>query len=251
VNVSEAKSILMTSRPGTADMDDPQVAEALALAKSDAELERWLEAQQKVQAALRAKFGEIKPPAGLKEQIISEHAAGKRMAASPQKIWFALAACAVLIGALAIVWYPRPVPDDTLAVFQANMVRTALGPYGMDVVTNDLTAIRGYLAQNHAPADLKLPASLQHATVIGCAAREWAGARVSLICYRTGRPLPLGENNDLWLFIVDRKAVKDAEKVAATQIAKVNRLATATWTDGDNLYFLGIDGGNEDLQKFL
>jgi len=41
MNHNEAKDILLLYRPGTADVADPQIAEALALAQRDAELARW------------------------------------------------------------------------------------------------------------------------------------------------------------------------------------------------------------------
>ena len=80
MNRDEAKTILLLYRPGTADADDPQIAEALALAKQDPELARWLEEHCARQEALRAKFRQITVPAGLKEQIISEQAARSKPA---------------------------------------------------------------------------------------------------------------------------------------------------------------------------
>ena len=78
MNRDEAKTILLLYRPGTADADDPQIAEALALAKQDPELTRWLVEHCARQETLRAEFRQITVPAGLKEQIISEQAARTR-----------------------------------------------------------------------------------------------------------------------------------------------------------------------------
>ena len=66
MNRDEAKNFLLLYRPGTADADDPQIAGALALAKRDPELARWLEEHCARQEALRAKFREITVPEGLK-----------------------------------------------------------------------------------------------------------------------------------------------------------------------------------------
>jgi hypothetical protein len=237
VNINEAKNILIIYRTGPADADDPQVAEALSMAANDPELGRWLETQKAQQEALRSKFRGIAVPAGLKEQIISEHAAGKRMAALPRKIWYALAAALVILGMLAL--------------YQNAMVRTALGGYPMDVMTNDLAPVRAYLATKQAPANFTMPAPLQHARLIGCAARVWQGANVSLVCFRTGRPLAHGDSNDLWLFVTDRSAVKNAPDSTTPQFAKVNRLMTATWAEGDKLYFLAVEGEEADLKSYL
>jgi hypothetical protein len=254
VNIDEAKSRLLRYRPGTADDEDPQMAEALALAKSSPELAGWLEAQVARQNALRAKFQQIAPPAGLKEQIIAEHAASVR-AISPRKAMGPALAflLLVLLGTMAVIWYQRGPreSDNALGIYQNEMVRVALGGYAMDLVTNDTAAIRSYLAQNRAPANFTLPAKLQQATLLGCAVESWQGACVSLVCYRSGRPLPPGQMNDLWLFVADRKTVKNAPDTIAAQLARVNRLITATWTEGDQLYFLAEDGGEADLKRYL
>jgi hypothetical protein len=79
VNHDEAKNILLLYRHGMTDADDPQIAEALALAQRDRELTRWLEEHCARQFLLREKFRQISAPAGLKEQIISEQAAQGKM----------------------------------------------------------------------------------------------------------------------------------------------------------------------------
>lgn len=251
MNINEAKHLLLIYRPGTTDAEDPQIAEALALVAANPELARWLEAQKAQEAVLRAKFSQIAAPAGLKEQIISEQAAGKRKLAMPKTGWFALAALFLLIAGLAIVWLPQSQPDDTLAVYQGGMARIALGGYSMDVITNNPAPVRAYLAQSHAPADFTMPTGLQQATLMGCAVREWEGAKVSLICFRTDKARSPSDQPDLWLFVVDRTAVKDSSVVAGMEFTKVNRLMTATWTDGDKVFFLGLDGQEADLKKYL
>ena len=251
MNTEEAKRILLINRTSTADNDEPEIAEALLLAEGNPELEHWLETQNALQRALRAKFAGIKPPAALKEQIVSEHTAAKRMKPSPRIAWYTLAAVLLLMGTLVVVWYPRPVAEESLAVYQNTMVRTALSGYSMDILTNSSEPIRTYLAENNAPADFTLPPGLQHAMLTGCAVRDWQGAKVSLVCFRTGKPLPPGEASDLWLFVVDRNAVKNVPASSGTQLARINRLMTATWTDGNKLYFLGTTGQAADIKQYL
>jgi ferric-dicitrate binding protein FerR (iron transport regulator) len=106
VNLNEAKTILVLHRPGTDDVMDPQLAEALALAGKHPELAGWLSAQRAQQQVLREKFRQITPPAGLKEQIISEQAASRRRLAMRRTAWCAVAAVLLLLGSLALVWFP-------------------------------------------------------------------------------------------------------------------------------------------------
>ena len=73
MKLQEAKEILVLYRPETADAGSEEFIEALALARSDAELGRWFENHCAVQRILRARFQELQAPAGLREQIMSEH----------------------------------------------------------------------------------------------------------------------------------------------------------------------------------
>jgi len=252
VNLNEAKTILLLYRPGTADAEDPQIAEALALAKQTPELARWLAEQTARQTQLRGQFRHLPVPPGLKEQILAEVVAPDRIIPWSPRRWLAAAAALVLLGGLAALWSTRHPSDDTLDIFQNRMAGIALRAYGMDLTTNQPEPIRAYLAQNHAPADYALPAGLPKTGVIGCAIEGWQNSKVSMICFRTGRPLAPGQASDLWLFVVDRSTVKDAPVSGAPpRIGAVNRLTTATWAQGGRVYLLGVVGDPALLQKFL
>lgn len=250
MNCDEAKTILLLYRPGTADAEDPDVAEALALAEREGELKEWQVIHCARQAALRGTFHQIAAPAGLKEQIISEQAAQERMRVWRKQVALTAVAAVLLLMAFGSFWYSRPAPEDTLVIYQNQMAGVALRGYAMDVVTNDPATIRAYLAQNHAPADFILPAPLQQAVLAGCAVENWQGVKVAMVCFRT-RQAPPEVTSDLWLFIVDRKSVRKSPAGTAPQLSKINRLTTATWTQGDQLYFLGTAGDMQTLQQYL
>jgi hypothetical protein len=251
VNINEAKPILLLYRPGTADAEDPPVAEALALAKREPELARWLEEHCARQEALRAKIRQITVPAGLKEQIISEQAARERMIYWRPRLALAAVVAIILLVSLATFWGPHRPSDDTLAIYRNQMVGLALRGYGMDLTTNDQALIRTYLAKNQAPSDYILPAALQKAAVTGCAVEGWQNVKVSMICFRTGRPLPPNQSSDLWLFVVERASLKDAPEAGQTRFVTANRLITAVWAQGDKVYLLGTEGDESALREFL
>lgn len=251
MNHDEAKNILLLYRHGTPDADDPQIAEALALADRDRELKNWLVNHCARQFVLREHFRQVSAPAGLKEQILSEQAAQDKMIYWQPK--FALAAVAVLVVlvALAPFWFSHRSYDDTLDIYQNQMAGVALRGYAMDLTTNDPVQIRAYLAQNHAPSDFVWPEMLKQASLAGCAVEGWQGVKVSMICFRTGNAsMPDGPSN-LWLFVVDRALVRGSPMGPSPQFSKVNRLTTATWTQGDKLYLLGTDGDEQTLKQYL
>jgi hypothetical protein len=251
VNRDQAKTILRLYRPGTTDASDPEIVEALALAKQDPELTRWLVEHCAGHEALRAGFRKIPVPAGLKEQIISEQAARAKTGIRRQRaVLVALAVVAVLV-VLTPLWFQPRRSHDTYVFYRDRMASVALRGYGMDLMTNNSASVRAYLAQNHAPADYVLPAPLEKTTVSGCAIEDWQGAKASMVCFRTGKPLPPGEQSDLWLFVIDRSRVKDAPPAGSRQFVQVSRLGMVTWTEGDKLYVLGMEGDEQALRRYL
>jgi hypothetical protein len=251
VTSTEAKKILLLYRPETADAESAEFSEALEMTARDAELARWFENQCNTQRALRRCFEAIAVPAALKEQIISEHRAEqtrRRMRRAAGAV--AAAVCAALV--LAGVWLLQTPPDDrSLPAFGRRMIKTAKKTYRMDVETNDVATIRSYLATKQSPADYVLPKALEAVQLTGCAALLWQDQPVSMICFRTGRPLGPGEKSDLFLFVVDRSAVADGPRSSQPTFIQQNRMATATWVEGEKLYFLTGNGDEAFLRSFL
>ncbi len=248
----EARNTLLLYRPGTGDAAEPEIAEALALAKQDAELSRWLEQHCAQQEVLRAKIRRIPVPEGLKEQIISE----RRVFAQKRVVrlavtWVGAFAAVILIGWWSGMAWQRPSSDDTYSNYRSRMVSAALRGYSMDLDSGDPAQIRAYLARQNADENYELPAGLQKAAAAGCAIEHWQGAKVALLCFRTGKPLPAGGKSDLWLFVVDRAAVKGAPGAPEPQFARVNKLMTATWTRGNKLYLLGRRRGRTNASRMV
>jgi hypothetical protein len=249
----QAKQVLQLYRPGSADAGDPEFAEALKLCERDAELKEWFGSHCALYTALRSKFKRIAVPEGLKEQIIAE-----RQAHRPTPLWqkavLLAGACAAL--ALMASWLfqnitPRERHD--FAAYRNYMGSFAARAYSMDDLTNNLDQIRLFLADKKAIADYVLPENLKkNASAAGCVSTKWQGQNVSMICFQSGRPLPPGQQSDLWLFISDRTIAKDAPAVATPRVEKSNGFVTASWTVGNRTYVLATEGNDKQLLgKFL
>jgi hypothetical protein len=251
MNRDAAKSILLRYRPSATEAEDPQMAEALAFVRQDTELRLWFEQYLAQQAALRMKFQQIMPPSGLREQIISGHRAILRARDVRRRLVMA-GVVGLFLVALAVWWVPqRMKSEDDLSIYRNRMVRVALTGYAPDLATNDMGQIRSYLAQRQAPADYVLPAGLQVAPVTGCAVETWLDRKVTMVCFRTGKPLAFGAQNDLWLFVVDRSALKHPLDPKAPELVRVRRLTTAIWIDGQHIYLLGVAGDEKMLKQYL
>ena len=249
MNCEQAKRILLLYRPGHVGDGDPEFAEALALLERDEELRRWFEAQRAVQDEIRRAFRNISPPDALKEQIISERPWHTRPVTARHLMAMAVVALVLFAGGW---WWSglEPREDNSFTGYRSRMVGTALRAYGMQLATNDLASIRLFLKQQGAPGDFESPAGLVEATGTGCLTVPWRGSKVSMICFKTGRPLPPGQASDVWFFVIAHAVVPDAP-TGAPQIATVNEVITASWTRAGKTYVLAVAGDEPLLRKFL
>jgi hypothetical protein len=259
----QAKAILSLYRPGSADDNDPAFAEALALANAprhpgrwasqpDPELSRWFQEHCSAYLSVRGKLREIQPPAGLKDQILAEYKSHLTPApARPRILAWSLAGALLAAIALTVFLVRRDQARD-FRLYRDRVVAQALRrAYPMDIETNDLAAINQYLAGKHAPTESVLPRSLKSAQPVGCAVVDWHGKAVTMLCFRTGKPLEQYEVADLWLFIAQQNAVSHVPAGVARTDAQVDRIATAAWTQDGQLYVLGVLGDEGALRKYF
>jgi hypothetical protein len=251
MNSQKAKEILVLYRPGTADAEDASFSEARRLCDRDPELRHWFDEHCAEYTALSTKFKQVLVPEGLKEQILAErkvHTAP--LWRKPSFVLAAVAAVAVLLGLVSLRLSPRE--DVSFAGgFLPRMVSFALRGYGMDLSTSNPSQIHHYLAVVKAPSDYALSTALQKAALAGCATTSWQGAKVSMICFYSGKPLPPGRTTDLWLFVIDRGSVAGAPSSAVPSVTRVGLAMTANWTKGDKTYVLVSDRDEEFLRKYL
>jgi hypothetical protein len=247
VNNSEAREVLLLYRPGTAEVADPQMAEALELARQDPELGRWFEQHCAFQKAMRAKFQQIEVPAHLKASLLIRGAVAPKIL-PPQAwwrspIWLTAAVAVVLLLGLSVVWLKPRVPDR-FANYQARMVSQALREYRMDLVTNDMHQIRQFMASRGAPDDYHVPQGLDHLQLTGGGRLTWRSNPVAMVCFDRG------DKQMLFLFVMKRAALKDPPP-EAPQVSRVSQLLTVSWTRGDNTYVLAGPEEAGFVQKYL
>jgi hypothetical protein len=251
VSNQEAKTILALFRPGSADEADPSFHEARQLAKTDPELARWFDAHCETYLILRRKLQAIPIPPGLKEQILSER---KIQRPFFQRYWrplLAMAAVVAFLVGLDFAFGPLHGVRDRYAAYSKRMIESALRGYDMDVATTNQVQVRNYLRAHHAPDDYPLPAGLKTAALAGCTFSTWQGKPVSMICFKSGRPLPPGAQSDLWLFVTSAQTLADASVPANPDFKRVNKAITASWSDGHNDYLLAAVGDEAFLRKYL
>lgn len=236
-------------RPGTADERDPEIAEALRLVSSDSELAHWWKRYQESQAAIRDALRRVKPPAGLREQIIAEKPQLQAGFAARWK-WALAATAALAIVALLAIFLPQP-ERSRFDRFETRMVKDALRMYEMDLETNDPDEIRAFLASAGAPADYELPQALTGVELTGCATNTFEGAPVSMICFKTRDELAPGSKSDLWLFVTGTSAVPGSPTGPQPIFKTKGNATTAAWSSGGSSYLLVTAQSEEHLRSLL
>jgi uncharacterized membrane protein YbaN (DUF454 family) len=242
LNSREAQKILLLYRPGTADADDPLVAEALAVASQDPGLREWLEGHKTFQEKVRQKMREVPVPGGLKERIL----ANRKVISLhwwQQPTWLAAAAMVIALGVATMFLMQEPRPDK-LADYRGRMVRSALRNYKMDILTSDREQVRQYLRKKGGPADYQIPKALDKLPVTGGGLLNWRGKPVSMVCFDRG------QKKMVFLFVIHKTALKDAPS-QMPELAEVNRLPTASWTSGQNTYLLASEQEPQALEQYL
>lgn len=227
----EAQQILTLYRPGTADAEDPEVIEAVAVARSDPQLARWFERHCAFQSAVRAKFRAIDVPPHLKLALRSPALKVPVPFWRNQVAWLAAAAVLALLAGGAVIWIQGAKPPEQLANFQARMVSTALREYRMDVVSPDMQRVRDYLASQGAPGDYEVTPGLQRLALTGGGVLRWRSNPVSMVCFEKAN------RQMLFLFVLDGKALKDPPPEKPT-VSRVNEFVAASWTRNGRTYVL-------------
>jgi hypothetical protein len=240
----QAQRVLLAWRSNRSADADPEVQEALRLARQDPALRDWFERHQSFQASATAALRSIQPPADLASRLLVSRKT-VRPDFNSRLLAVALAAAAAITAMVLWAGYFRaPTEATDFANFTQRMVKAAVREYRMDVVTNDLAVIRQFLGGRQAPADFTFPPALAALRPVGCGALAWRGHPISMVCLDNAN---LGM---MYLFIAPADAFSAGAPVVPA-LGQVSRLATASWVQGDRAYLLAASAMPDQLRPFL
>ncbi len=241
---AQAKSILARWRPGEPLDSDPEIQEAIRILNRDQDHAEWLRRHSEFQAATAAALRRLPVPTHLAAGIL---AAARPRVLMPSFRWrrsLRLAAAGVVAALLAAGVLLRDGTTTDHTTFRGRMVRAALREYRMEITTNDVPAIRAYLARKNAPADFNLPPGLAVLPALGAGTLSWKDGRASMVC------LDGGPDGMLYVFVVPEAELSGAPP-ARTEFARVNRLATGTWTHQGRTYVVASSASLDTIRKYF
>jgi len=242
----QAKEILLRYRPGSADANDPEFAQALEQSRRDPEVGRWFEQHCAFQTAVSDRLKQLRPPAGLKEKILVEHEALEIPDWWLRPAFQALAAAAAIALLLGLAWFQwQPREETSFAACRNRVVRNAQRGYMMDIRTTNHSAIRNYLAAHDARADYVVPAALQKLPGDGGAVVRWHNKKVAMVCFA------LNKRDDFYLFVADRSDFPDAPASPKPEFTRIGKLTAASWSAGERTYILAAKGDEQFLRGYL
>lgn len=248
MNTLDAKQILVRYRPGSVDLDDRQVAEALELARREPELQEWLTHHNDFQAAVRKKFRDIPVPAHLQDSLLAQSKIIRPLPWWRDRGWLrAVASVALVVG----ICYgfarlmSNPNASDGFDNYKLRMVRSAIREYRMDIKTDDLGKVRDLMQAKGAPADFSVPAGLSRLKLTGGGVLRWRNHPVAMVCYNRG------DNQMLFLFVMNRDSAKDAPQTPVPEVGNVSKLLAASWSEGDKTYLLAGPEEADFVRKYL
>ena len=204
----EAKEYLSALRPTGADAADPTLQPALELAKEDSELGSWLVRQLEFDQLLIEKFSSIRPPEGLRENILESIEKTARPIRSWRTGWLALAATVVLAALLLThrVDLFRSPSERFRSFYSDALAMVGVKPMPkLDLETASLGIAEAFIEQHDAPRLVQFPQKLQAMATAGCRVFVWRQHPASLTCFR----LPSG--NLLHLVVISEEAVGDSK----------------------------------------
>lgn len=242
MNHEEAKFLLRARRPGGRDAGEAVFAEALAAAAHDPKLKAWLEREERSDAAIARKIGEVAPPAGLREAILAGARAGARgrERTAWRSGWLLAAAAAAVVFAVGVVGtrIGGGLSAEELAGFALNDLANAHADHvGRPA---GLGSVQARLAGASATGRQALTVDVEELRSGGCRAVRVAGREVFEVCFR---------RDGAWYHLYVVRAGGGRGDAGPVKELERGRMVAATWSDGRTAYALVTDAGREALRK--
>jgi hypothetical protein len=244
MNREEAQFILGAYRPDTADALDPQFQEALALARRDPALARWLSEEQALDRAFAAKLRAQPVPTGLKEQLLCARVTRRRSPWWRRPAWLAAACFSLVLGVVGLT-LRSPSAHGKFAQLRTAMIAAAADMDDhADVWGLDAAGYQRWLAEHRGHPDFVLPPGLADKGISACKVIEWQQIRITMICFKFS-----GQHVDVFVFKADDFPGLKMDATPTFFSEGVESLAA--WQQKGKIYLIAGTSGKSALEALL
>jgi hypothetical protein len=210
--------------------------------RNNPDLDQLQKASADFNARVHHALAEIPVPPELREQILARRKIIPVSGWRRHQALLRIAAAFLILGTLAAVFWRPGSEDKTFAGFRSRMVAFAIRQYSMDIHTNQLASVQGYLASRGAPAVFGLPAGLAARPVIGGASFSWQGKPVGMVCFKAV------DGKTLYMFVVDSASVPGSVDF---QASPQKSLGTVAWRSGGKTFLIAGEMPLHDLEQLV
>ena len=241
----EAKFILEARRPDGSDDADPQMAEALAVAKNDPEMRRWLAEQEEFDMAIAGKLSGVSAPVRLRERIVVGRRVGRGRSWLSIRRALPLAAAIALLASIGAFWLRSP-GGNTVVAFGVHAEKFIHGKWDhrFDLPESDLGRIGDWVAKQDGPAPVDVPSGVSGSKMYGCKLYEWNGHKATLVCFSAA------DGGTIHLVVTRREAISNPPGASPVHFSH-GEFNMAAWSRGDRVYVALTSSPREELEKVL
>jgi hypothetical protein len=244
MNRERAKFVLGAYRPNHADQDDPEIKEALALAREDDELRQWLDDQMKFDRGMMERLGQIAPPEELYRNVL--HGVGVSSRGADEggvigRIWArrevramaAMLAVGLFVGAM--IWVPWSIKDRSDVYASLNCRDCAVeviddlhaGVARLDLKTREVGEVKEFMSVAHSVGLSVDSVDLEAVRLMGCKEIRSRTGTVTIVCFRQE-----GKLFHLATFEIRDIGKSEIPESDSPRMTHHGELLAATWREG-------------------
>lgn len=229
----EAKLVLAVCRPGGQDAANPELAEALAMLKTDPELAHWFAEQRDFDLAVSRALQSTAVPANLRTAILAGGKVIEQLSWWRLVNWGRVATCALVLGVGAIFFVTSLSRTQTLIAASREMIQFAeYRTANLTFKTSDLTKVRQFFHRCRAPAQFDLPPALSQLEILGGTLVGLLDQTAGVICFRHE------DGAQVTLFVTRRVPDEQVPIGGEPQDFESGEWAAVIWSDRDVTYVL-------------
>jgi len=190
-------------------------------------------------------IGEIRVPSQLRGQIktaLRSEIESPISSAIPWATPLLSVAAAILVALFVTIMLPQHLGEPSLTASATEFLNDG---FQLDLVTSDMEAIKGFLAQNAGMPEMDMPGQLARMKAAGCRTVKIDGKSGALVCFK----MPNGQVAHLFAFDSQNGEVPVGMRSAS--ISKQGRWSAANWSEGKMEYLLFVPGSRSLTKSLL